>query len=98
MGAGNRQREVIVLEAETRDILKRLKFHQDEVNAVKFTSCSQIASASSDNTIALWSWALSEPLNSDESKLFSASDDGTVKVWDLAGGNCTESFSMEGPA
>lgn len=50
--------DVLVLDAGTRDCVKRLYFHNFEVSVVRFSSSSQIVSASSDNTITAWNWGI----------------------------------------
>lgn len=55
--AGAYKKGVIVLGAETREVIKRLKFHKYPANAVKFTTRSsflQIAPASTDRSIDIW--------------------------------------------
>lgn len=93
--------KVIVLNACTRDCLKRSNFHRRKVSAVKFASSSKIVSASRDSTIGVWDWECNDTpsvilrghvkgvndvaLNSDGTNIFSASQDGTVKVWNIFG-------------
>lgn len=93
-----------MLGAGTRDVINRFVFHSDWVSAVKFTSSSQLLSASWDETIALWNLESREApciifrghrrkvndiaMSSDGSKTFSASNDGTVQVWDKHSGRC----------
>lgn len=111
LAVGTLSGDVVVLNAETRDIIERLKFHKCSVTAVKFNSSSfQIASAADE--IALWNWESNETpsmvlrghtylifelsWSSDDLKLFSASSDGTVKIWDLARESCVATISIPG--
>lgn len=99
---------VAVVDAETRDCLRKLTFHTKSVSAVNFISAAQIVSASHDCTIAVWHWQSTESppvvlyghsgavldiaISSDGTKIYSASSDSTLKVWNVTGGQAIESF------
>lgn len=51
-------RKLVVLNTETRGIIKELRIHADIISVVKFPSSSKIISASWDCTIAVWDWKL----------------------------------------
>ncbi len=53
--------DVVVADANTGDVLKRLHGHSKDVTCVKFVGGSKrIVSASEDGTVAVWEWEKSE--------------------------------------
>ncbi len=57
-GAGG---DIVIADAVTGDVLKRLEGHRDRVTCVRFTAGSKkIVSASWDRTVAVWEWENSD--------------------------------------
>lgn len=104
--------DVIVLDAHTKESMKRLSFHKRKAYIVKFASSSKILSVARDNTIAVWNWESdSTPsilfrdhddvvsaigISCDGASVFSASKDGMLKAWSLTGGEAIENCRQDG--